>query len=99
MLFLFSAPISRRIQRFHSIISVLTSARGRFQFSISVSVRTSIPGGRMSPHVADRIDAGAMSLNPRKMTLRRPPPIPVHDHGDVRREPLEIDFPRQRFVG
>ena len=50
-------------------------------------------------HVAHRVDAGTMAFDTRKMTLRRPPTVAVHDHGDVRRQPFEIDLARQRFVG
>ena len=102
MLFLSSVPSSRRRYRFSSIISVLTSARGRFQFSTenAYSVSTPMPSrAERFDDVADRVDAGAMAFDARQMALRRPAPVAVHDDGDVGRQLLEIDLPRQRFVG
>ena len=49
--------------------------------------------------VADRVDAGAVPFDPRQVPLRRPAAVAVHDHGDVRGQPLEIDLARQRLFG
>ena len=85
-----------------SIISVLTSARGRFQFSTenAYSVSTSMPSrAERLDDVADRVDAGAVPFDARQMALRRPAAVAVHDDGDVRRQLLEVDLARQRLVG
>src|SRR5262245_7887109 len=50
-------------------------------------------------HVAHRVDAGAVPFDARQVTLSRPASVAVHDDRDVSREPLEVDLPRQRFVG
>ena len=49
--------------------------------------------------VAHRVDAGAVAFDARQVALRRPAPVAVHDDGDVRRQLLEVDLARQRFVG
>ena len=49
--------------------------------------------------VAHRVDAGAVAFDPRQVPLRRPAAVAVHDDGDVRGKPLEVDLARQRFVG
>ena len=49
--------------------------------------------------VADRVDAGAVTLDARQVTLGRPSPVAVHDDGDVGGQPLEVDLTRERFVG
>ena len=49
--------------------------------------------------VAHGVDAGAVAFDARQMALRRPAPVAVHDDGDVRRQLVEIDLARQRFVG
>ena len=56
------------------------------------------PGGRLDD-VAHRVDAGAVPLDARQVALRRPAAVAVHDDGDVRGQPLEVDLARQRFVG
>src|SRR5262245_56813061 len=48
--------------------------------------------------IAYRLDAGTMSLDARQVALRRPPAVPVHDDGDVRRQLVEVDLPRQCLV-
>jgi hypothetical protein len=40
-----------------------------------------------------------MALDARQMTLRRPPAIAIHDDGDVRGKPLEVDLADKRLVG
>ena len=49
--------------------------------------------------VANRVDAGAMPFDARQVALRGPAAVAVHDDGDVRRQPVEIDLPGERFVG
>ena len=49
--------------------------------------------------VAHRIDAGAVAFDARQVALRRPAAVAVHDDGDVGRQLIEVDLPRQRFVG
>ena len=48
--------------------------------------------------VAHRLDAGAVAFDARQVALRRPAAVAVHDDGDVRRQPVEGDLPRQRVV-
>ena len=48
-------------------------------------------------HVAHRIDAGAVAFDARQVALAGPPPVAVHDDGDVARQPIEFDLARQRF--
>ena len=44
-------------------------------------------------------DAGAVPLDPRQVALRRPPAVAVHDDGDVRRQPVAVDLPREQGLG
>ena len=48
--------------------------------------------------VANSVDAGAVPFDARKVALRGPPAVAVHDDGDVRRQPIEIDLPDEHFV-
>src|SRR5262245_6362937 len=48
--------------------------------------------------VAHRRDPGPVSLDARQVALRGPASVPVHDDGDVRRQLIEVDLPRQRLV-
>ena len=48
--------------------------------------------------VADRVDAGAVPFDARQVALRRPAAVAVHDDGDVRRQPLEVDLTDQHLV-
>ena len=45
--------------------------------------------------VAHGVDAGAMPLDARQVALRRPSAVAVHDDGDVRRQPLEVELCRR----
>ena len=45
--------------------------------------------------VPHRVDAGPVPFHSRQMTLRGPPPIAVHDDGDVSGQPLEVDVTGQ----
>ena len=49
--------------------------------------------------LAHRLDAGAVAFDARQMPLRRPPPVAVHDDGDVRGQRLEVHLAGQRLVG
>jgi len=49
--------------------------------------------------IANRVDTGAMALDARQMTLRSPSPVAVHDDGDMRREPLEMQLIHEHAVG
>ena len=55
-----------------------------------------VHGGLSEP--VNRIDAGAVSLDTRQMSLCRPPAVAVHDDSDVSWKLLEVDLTRQRFV-
>jgi len=55
--------------------------------------------GRGLDDIADRVDAGAMAFDTRQMSAGGPPPIAVHDDGDVRGELLEVHLTRQGLVG
>ena len=48
---------------------------------------------------AHRFDAGAVAFDARQMSLRGPATVAVHDHGDVGREPVEIDLTGERLFG
>jgi hypothetical protein len=39
-----------------------------------------------------------MPFHPRQMALRRPPPVAVHDHGEVTRQPAEVDLPGEALL-
>ena len=39
-----------------------------------------------------------MPFDARKVALRRPPAVAVHDDGDVRRQQIEIDLPDEHFI-
>ena len=102
MLLRSSVLSSERRYRLSSIISVETSVAGRFQFSTenAYSVSTLMPRrAEPSTDVADRVDAGAVPFDARQVALRRPAAVAVHDDGDVRRQPIEVDLTRQRLIG
>ncbi len=44
------------------------------------------------------VDAGAMAFDARQVALRGPAAVAVHDDGDVRRQPIEVDLPAQRLI-
>ena len=49
--------------------------------------------------VAHRLDAGAVPFDARQVPLRRPPAVAVHDHRDVRRQPVEGHLADERLFG
>ena len=53
----------------------------------------------MALHQKLVIGSGAMTFDARQMALRRPPPVAVHDHGDVLRQPIEVHLPREGLLG
>ncbi len=55
------------------------------------------PGGGLDG-VAHRLDAGAMPFDARQVPLRGPAAVAVHDDGDVRGQPVEVDLARERLV-
>ena len=48
--------------------------------------------------VADGVDAGPVTLDARQVALCSPPPVAIHDDGDVRRQAIEIDLADERLV-
>ena len=48
--------------------------------------------GRGLDRIANGVDAGPVPFDPGKMALRRPPPVAVHDDGDVHGQPIEVDL-------
>ena len=79
-----------------------TSVAGRFQFSTenAYSVRTlNAEASRGLDGVAHGVDAGAVSFDARQMALRGPAAVAVHDDGDVRGQPIELNLAGQRRVG
>ena len=60
-----------------------------------------LPGRNFSEPLAAAIveQRQIFSLDTRQMPLRRPPPVAIHDDGDVRGEPLETELIDERPVG
>jgi hypothetical protein len=48
--------------------------------------------------VAHGVDARTMTLDARQVALRGPPPVAVHDDGDVFRQTIEVDLADERLV-
>ena len=48
--------------------------------------------------LAHRGDAGAVAFDARQVARARPAAVAVHDHGDVPRQPLEIDLLEERLL-
>ena len=47
--------------------------------------------------VAHRVDARAVSLDTRQVTLRGPAAVAVHDHGHMSRQAVEVDLTGERL--
>ena len=65
------------------------------------SIRTLVDGG--GTNFSGGYLAGLAQVfgafNPWQVALRRPPAIAIHDDGDVRGKPLEVDLAGKRLVG